>query len=158
MFACNSKVKNVQELNEQELRAGITGTKASWHEQYKNSAYIFVGTSPRHVFMYPLCSLPVPCPNSYCPITCLFLFLSFFFCRDCFCLCFFAGITGGLDFGLTEGDILAVFSQYVSCGFSRNEGNLMIQNSLLPADLHHSLIRSLQLLQIWRNCGSQSCA
>ena len=38
-----SKVKNVAQINEQELRAGLTGTKASWHEQYKDSAYIYVG-------------------------------------------------------------------------------------------------------------------
>lgn len=44
-FICpnNSKVKNVAQINEQELRAGLTGTKASWHEQYKDSAYIYVG-------------------------------------------------------------------------------------------------------------------
>jgi len=53
-------VKAIQKLNETELRLGLD-SKTSWHDEYKDSAYIFVG---------------------------------------------------GLDYALTEGDILAVFSQY----------------------------------------------
>lgn len=35
-----SNVKAVQKLNETELRLG---QKGSWHDQYSNSAYIFIG-------------------------------------------------------------------------------------------------------------------
>jgi RNA-binding motif X-linked protein 2 len=56
-----AKAKTIQKRNEQELARGIAGTSASWHQDYKTSAYIFIG---------------------------------------------------GLDPGITEGDILAVFSQY----------------------------------------------
>jgi RNA-binding motif protein, X-linked 2 len=36
-------MKNVTKLSEQELR---TGNKTSWHDQYKNSSWIFVGGLP----------------------------------------------------------------------------------------------------------------
>ncbi|XP_041356552.1 RNA-binding motif protein, X-linked 2-like [Gigantopelta aegis] len=55
-----TNVKNIQKLNETELKLGTVGKK-SWHDQYKDSAWIFIG---------------------------------------------------GLPYDLTEGDILAVFSQY----------------------------------------------
>lgn len=55
-----NNVRNIQKLNEIELERGLTG-KGSWHDQFKSSAYIYVG---------------------------------------------------GLDFSLTEGDMLAIFSQY----------------------------------------------
>ncbi|KAA0200117.1 RNA-binding motif protein X-linked [Fasciolopsis buskii] len=55
----NTKNQNI--LNERELRLGYTGTLSSWHIQYKNSAWIFVG---------------------------------------------------GLNYELTEGDLICVFSQY----------------------------------------------
>lgn len=51
-------MKNVLKLSEQDLK---TGSKSSWHDQYKDSAWIFVG---------------------------------------------------GLPYDLTEGDVIAVFSQY----------------------------------------------
>ena len=53
-------VKNIQKLNEIELQQGVS-VKNSWHQQYKDSAWIFIG---------------------------------------------------GLNYELTEGDILCVFSQY----------------------------------------------
>ena len=56
-----TNAKNLAKLNERELEMGATGTKNSWHNIYKDSAWVFVG---------------------------------------------------GLPYDLTEGDILAVFSQY----------------------------------------------
>lgn len=56
----SSNVKAIQKVNEAELRLGLD-SKTSWHDEYSNSAYIFIG---------------------------------------------------GLDYSLTEGDVLSVFSQY----------------------------------------------
>lgn len=53
-----TNIKNVKKLSEQDLKLGA---KSSWHNQYKDSAWIFIG---------------------------------------------------GLPFGLTEGDVICVFSQY----------------------------------------------
>ena len=36
-------VRNITKLNEQELKFGIFDNERSWHSQYKDSAYIFVG-------------------------------------------------------------------------------------------------------------------
>eukprot|EP00124_Ichthyophonus_hoferi_P001046 Ihof_evm8s47 gene=Ihof_evmTU8s47 len=55
------KVQHIRKLNEAELDRGLSGTSASWHDEYKDSAYVYAG---------------------------------------------------GLDFGLSEGDIIAVFSQF----------------------------------------------
>jgi len=56
------RAKQINELNQKELRLGYTNTPSSWHHQEKNkTAYIYIG---------------------------------------------------GLDFRLTEGDLLSVFSQY----------------------------------------------
>lgn len=55
-----SNIKNVQKMNECELELGLIGKK-SWHDQYKDSAWVFIG---------------------------------------------------GLPYDLTEGDVIAVFSQY----------------------------------------------
>ena len=41
-----SNVKNVNKMNQRELELGIAGTKTSWHAQYKDSAWIFVGGLP----------------------------------------------------------------------------------------------------------------
>lgn len=38
-----NKVVAVQKLNEQELQLGIAGTPASWHQQYVDSAIIYIG-------------------------------------------------------------------------------------------------------------------
>lgn len=56
-----TNAKNLKKLTDQEIGMGIAGSAASWHNMYKDSAWIFVG---------------------------------------------------GLDYDLTEGDIIAVFSQY----------------------------------------------
>ncbi|XP_048746773.2 RNA-binding motif protein, X-linked 2-like [Ostrea edulis] len=55
-----TNIKNVQKMNERELELGLIGKK-SWHDQYKDSAWVFIG---------------------------------------------------GLPYDLTEGDVIAVFSQY----------------------------------------------
>ena len=36
-------VRNIAKLNEQELKLGIFYEKRSWHAEYKDSAYIFIG-------------------------------------------------------------------------------------------------------------------
>lgn len=41
-----TKIKLINELNEKELRLNIAGTKASWHEQYRESAWIYAGGLP----------------------------------------------------------------------------------------------------------------
>lgn len=41
-----TNVRNIAKLNEQELKYGIFNAAKSWHNQYKNSAYIFVGGLP----------------------------------------------------------------------------------------------------------------
>ncbi|KAF6778620.1 hypothetical protein AHF37_02015 [Paragonimus kellicotti] len=56
-----TNTKNQNFMNERELRLGYTGTMSSWHRQYKDSAWIYVG---------------------------------------------------GLNYELTEGDVICVFSQY----------------------------------------------
>lgn len=63
LTACliSSVVKEINKINQLELDLGISG--ASWHDEYKDSAYVFVG---------------------------------------------------GLHFDLTEGDVITIFSQYVS--------------------------------------------
>ncbi|KAK7073498.1 RNA-binding motif protein, X-linked 2, partial [Halocaridina rubra] len=55
-----TNVKNIQKLNQRELELGVS-LKHSWHQQYRDSAWIFIG---------------------------------------------------GLNYDLTEGDIICVFSQY----------------------------------------------
>ncbi|PWN54350.1 RNA-binding domain-containing protein [Violaceomyces palustris] len=54
-------VREISRINEQELDIALKNPKASWHEQYKDSAYIFIG---------------------------------------------------GLNYDLTEGDVITIFSQY----------------------------------------------
>lgn len=44
-YAFLRNVKNIQKLNERELSMGVSKT-ASWHNQYKDSAWIFVGGLP----------------------------------------------------------------------------------------------------------------
>ena len=56
-----TNAKNLKKISDKEIEMGISGTSASWHNMYKDSAWIFVG---------------------------------------------------GLDYELTEGDIIAVFSEY----------------------------------------------
>ncbi|ESO05011.1 hypothetical protein HELRODRAFT_145168, partial [Helobdella robusta] len=38
--------KNLQKLNQKELELGLSGTSTSWHKDYKDSAWIFVGGLP----------------------------------------------------------------------------------------------------------------
>jgi len=39
-------MKNQQKMNERELSLGLTGTRSSWHSQYDDSAWVFVGGLP----------------------------------------------------------------------------------------------------------------
>ena len=41
-----TKIRLINELNEKELRMGIVCKPASWHTQYKESAWIYVGNMP----------------------------------------------------------------------------------------------------------------
>jgi len=42
----NKNSKAIQNLSEKELELGIDGTKGSWHDEYKDSPYIFIGGLP----------------------------------------------------------------------------------------------------------------
>ena len=59
-----TNIKNLNAMNDRELDMGVAGTKNSWHNEYRESAWIFVG---------------------------------------------------GMPYELTEGDVIAVFSQYGKC-------------------------------------------
>ncbi|KAI7830047.1 hypothetical protein BX661DRAFT_180994 [Kickxella alabastrina] len=70
-------VQEIRRINETESRLGTT---ASWHDEYKDSAYIFIG---------------------------------------------------GLPFGLTEGDVICVFSQF---GYGKSKGYGFLQSTVLAVD------------------------
>ena len=36
-------IREVQQINDRELELGIAGTSASWHAQYSQSAWVYVG-------------------------------------------------------------------------------------------------------------------
>lgn len=38
-----NNIRRIQELSEKELQLGVAGTRASWHEDFRSSAYVFVG-------------------------------------------------------------------------------------------------------------------
>lgn len=54
-----TKVKLINELNEREVQLGVAD-KVSWHSEYKDSAWIFLGEV--HIF-FPRCSSPGLLPN-----------------------------------------------------------------------------------------------
>ena len=39
-------MKNQQKMNEKELSLGLTGTSRSWHREYEDSAWVYVGGLP----------------------------------------------------------------------------------------------------------------
>eukprot|EP00095_Tigriopus_kingsejongensis_P001683 snap_masked-scaffold1518_size37722-processed-gene-0.8 protein:Tk01683 transcript:snap_masked-scaffold1518_size37722-processed-gene-0.8-mRNA-1 annotation:"rna-binding motif x-linked 2" len=41
-----TNIKNVIKMNDRELEMGVAGTKSSWHYQYRDSAWIFLGGLP----------------------------------------------------------------------------------------------------------------
>jgi RNA-binding motif X-linked protein 2 len=41
-----TNVKNLAAMNERELEMGVAGTERSWHRQYRDSAWIFMGGLP----------------------------------------------------------------------------------------------------------------
>lgn len=41
-----TNMKNQNKMNDRELEMGIAGTKQSWHWEYKDSAWIFIGGLP----------------------------------------------------------------------------------------------------------------
>lgn len=36
-------IREIQKINEEELKIGIAGTNASWHEKYSNSQWVYIG-------------------------------------------------------------------------------------------------------------------
>lgn len=42
----NKNSKAITSLSEKELQQGIDGTKGSWHEEFKDSPYVFIGGLP----------------------------------------------------------------------------------------------------------------
>lgn len=51
-----TQTRNQNAMNERELRLGYTGTESSWHRQYKDSAWIFIGG-----LSYDLCEGDIIC-------------------------------------------------------------------------------------------------
>ena len=45
-------MRNVKKLNEQDLRNGIFEHTKTWHSQYKDSAYIFIGNEYTFCFTH----------------------------------------------------------------------------------------------------------
>lgn len=41
-----TNMKNLNKLNDNEIRMGNVGTKTSWHNQYRESAWVFYGGMP----------------------------------------------------------------------------------------------------------------
>ena len=41
-----TNMKNLNKMNERELEMGLAGTKQSWHYEYKDSAWVFIGGLP----------------------------------------------------------------------------------------------------------------
>jgi len=41
-----TKIRSINELNDRELQMGIAGTSASWHNTYRESAWIYAGNLP----------------------------------------------------------------------------------------------------------------
>ncbi|XP_076820323.1 RNA-binding motif protein, X-linked 2-like [Clavelina lepadiformis] len=41
-----TKIRLINELNDKELRMGVVGSSSSWHNQYKDSAWLYVGGIP----------------------------------------------------------------------------------------------------------------
>ena len=38
-----TNMKNLNKMNDRELEMGLAGTKQSWHYEYKDSAWVFIG-------------------------------------------------------------------------------------------------------------------
>lgn len=82
-----TKVKLINELNEREANLGIN-EKASWHSEYKDSAWVFIGKKTKMIMMMMM--MKSGSPSSFSP-------------------------AGGFPYELSEGDVICVFSQYVTC-------------------------------------------
>ena len=79
-WLCCRNVKNIQKLNQRELELGVIGKK-SWHDEYKDSAWVFIGGLPYDLtegdivcvfsqyecFLFPYNSFTFrPMVNDYC--------------------------------------------------------------------------------------------
>lgn len=117
LFSPLTKVKLINKLNEREADLGVSES-VSWHTEYKDSAWIFIGklgigTGPgphTHEWMERL----IPFRTQ----TFSLLTLEKYFSLVDLCSTFSSSLTlcpaGGFPYELTEGDIICVFSQYVS--------------------------------------------
>ena len=41
-----TNMKNLNKMNDRELEMGLAGTKQSWHYEYRDSAWVFIGGLP----------------------------------------------------------------------------------------------------------------
>eukprot|EP00088_Acartia_fossae_P057408 TRINITY_DN6697_c0_g1_i12.p1 TRINITY_DN6697_c0_g1~~TRINITY_DN6697_c0_g1_i12.p1 ORF type:complete len:292 (-),score=74.05 TRINITY_DN6697_c0_g1_i12:177-1052(-) len=41
-----TQTRNIMKLNDREIELGVAGTKNSWHQEYKDSAWVFLGGMP----------------------------------------------------------------------------------------------------------------
>lgn len=86
-------MKAIQRITATELTQGASRGKKSWHDMYSGSAYVFVGIATVYISLSDMYNYTQN---------------EFTLCLDTYAICF---PTGGLNYELTEGDILAVFSQ-----------------------------------------------
>jgi hypothetical protein len=60
-------IREIEKINEHELERGIAGTPASWHAQYANSAWCYVGNLDLEltegVFGSLTCIVELPVPR-----------------------------------------------------------------------------------------------
>mmetsp|Transcript_27400 Transcript_27400/g.40171 ORF Transcript_27400/g.40171 Transcript_27400/m.40171 type:complete len:244 (-) Transcript_27400:372-1103(-) len=42
-------IREIQRINEEELKQGLAGTSASWHAKYENSAWVYAGNLPHNL-------------------------------------------------------------------------------------------------------------
>lgn len=123
-YSTTSVVKEIERLNEAELRSG---TGKSWHDVYKDSAYIFIGLSPP--LFSPTSAFPsllflrvtltaathADTARPFPPLCLLLRLVSSFVVLTTLSKppsSFRLLSQGNLDHRLTEGDIRTVFSQF----------------------------------------------
>jgi RNA-binding motif X-linked protein 2 len=105
-----TQVKNTQKATQREIALGLS-ENASWHARFKHSAYIFAGAWAGGTQHAP-CHLLHSCQPHLAACRCL-TSPGFPSARLASAVTHvLLSTAGGLDFELTEGDLLAVFAQY----------------------------------------------
>lgn len=108
-----TKVKLINQLNEREADLGVKES-VSWHSEYKDSAWIFIGKFRMRVTMVVFSNQRMlsfikktvslqqihVTHHMLCSTTLMFVLLF---------------TAGGFPYELSEGDVICVFSQYVNC-------------------------------------------